>query len=162
MSETTSDTVRINGEISDKISRFLSLTGWTAARLAKATGISSSTLSQFLSGQYSGDNIKVSEKLLNVIDREFEKHKKNRTLKRFIETSVWKRYYDIARSAHLFQEIFICYSDAGVGKTECGMEYSRRYADSLFIEANPTYTVTSLFQELYRNCLLYTSDAADE
>lgn len=149
MSDATSDK-KINGEITEKVQKFLSLTGWSSARLAKSAGIASSTLSQFMSGQYPGDNAKITDKLENTIEREYEKLRQTRTTKTFVETSVWKRYYDIARSAHLFQEIFICYSDAGIGKTECGREYARRYPDTLFIEANPTYTATSLFQELYR------------
>ena len=149
MSQTTEQTKTAESVFADKVNRFLSMSGWTARRLAKSAGISSATLSQFLSNQYPGDCSKVTNQLNTVIERETEKLTQHKASSSFIETSISKRYFDIARAAHLYQEIGVCYSDAGLGKTESAREYVSKFSDTILIEADPGYTATVLFTELY-------------
>lgn len=131
------------------VSGFLHWTGWSMNKLAKSAGISPSALSQFISGQYPGDNEKVKTKIATVIERESAKNFLHKTSPNFIETSISARFFDIARAAHLYQEIGVCYSDAGLGKTESAREYTGRNPDTILIEADPGYTVSVLFKELH-------------
>jgi DNA transposition AAA+ family ATPase len=111
--------------------------------------MSPATLSQFLNNKYAGDVGNVRKKLSTVIEREGEKLALRGTNPDFIETSISKRLFNIAKLCHLFQEIGVCYAEAGLGKTEASREYVREKSDALLIEADPGYTPTVLFNELH-------------
>jgi DNA transposition AAA+ family ATPase len=133
----------------DQINQFLLLSGWSRERFAKSCGISQATLSQFMNGKYNGDVEKVKVKIATVLEREKEKSTLRVVNPNFIETSVSKRVFDIAKVAHMFCEICVCYADAGTGKTEAAREYAARKSDVILIEADPGYTAVVLFKELH-------------
>ena len=132
----------------DRVYAFLDATGWPQTRLAKSAGISTSALSQFMSHQYPGDTDRVKVKVEAILNREEEKSALTVDSKSFIDTTISRRVFDIARACHLFQEIGVCYSQAGLGKTESAREYASRNNDAILIEADPGYTAKVLFQEL--------------
>lgn len=133
----------------DSVKQFLILSGTSANRLAKAAGISSSTLSGYLNGKYPGDKDAVRSKIQNVIDRETEKQSLRKSNPNFIETSVSKRFFDVAKMSHQFCEIGVCYSDAGLGKTESAREYAIRHSDCILIEADPSFSAGVMLRELH-------------
>lgn len=133
----------------DQVNQFLSLSGWTSQRMAKSCGISAATLSQFLNNKYCGDVDKIKVKIASVLEREKDKLSLKTINPNFIETSVAKRVFDVAKVCHMFCEIGVCYADAGTGKTEAAREYASRKSDVILIEADPGYTAVVLFKELH-------------
>jgi DNA transposition AAA+ family ATPase len=132
----------------EKVKLFLESRKWSNVKLARAAGISQATISQFLNGQYPGDIDVMKTKILTILDREVEKDGYRKSKKAFIETSISKRYFDVARACHLDNEIGVCYSAAGLGKTVSGREYAARNSDVIFIEVDPGYTKKYLVQKL--------------
>jgi DNA transposition AAA+ family ATPase len=132
----------------EKVKSFLDMRKWPSVRLAKAAGISQATISQFLSNQYPGDVETIKSKIIGVMNREAEKDTLRKSKNAFIETSISKRYFDIAKACHLYNEIGVCYSAAGLGKTISGREYAARNPDVIMIEADPGYTLKFFMQKL--------------
>jgi len=133
----------------DSVHQFIVLSGMTSTRLAKSAGISPSTLSQLLSHKYPGVYENIRPKIQAVMDREQEKSKLKKTNPNFIETSISKRFFDIAKMAHMFCEIGVCYSFAGLGKTESAREYARTNDDCILLEALPSYRARIMLQDLH-------------
>ena len=72
----------------DKVNIFLQTYNCSSVRLAKSTGISQATVSQFLNGKYPGDIETFQKKITNVMTRETEKTQLKRSRNAFIETSI--------------------------------------------------------------------------
>jgi DNA transposition AAA+ family ATPase len=134
----------------DQVNQFLVLNNWKAEKLAKSAGISPSALSQFLSFQYKGNFDNIKQKLLAVIEREACKATIKTFNPNFIETSVSKRFNDVANICRFEGEFGLVYADAGTGKTESAREYTAKRSDVILIEADPGYTPTVLFRELHQ------------
>jgi DNA transposition AAA+ family ATPase len=132
----------------DTVKSFIEARSWSMGALAKAAGISNGALSQFLAGKYPGDNDSLRAKVENVMTRERDKAVQPKTASEFVETSAAQHVFEVAKYCHLFGDIGVCYSAAGLGKTESVREYARKHSDVILIEANPGYTAHYLFREL--------------
>jgi DNA transposition AAA+ family ATPase len=143
----------------ERINQFLAISQWKQTRLARAAGISTATLSQFIQGNYKGDNETMRLKLLSVLDRELEKAGVKMFNPDFIETSASKRFNDVANICRLECDMGVVYADAGIGKTEAARQFASRNLDVILIEADPGYTATVLIRELYN--LLGSSGKSD-
>lgn len=133
----------------EQVNQFILLSKWTRRDLSRAAGISQGTLSQFMSGKYPGDSDGIRRKLADILERENDKSDLTYANPKYIETSISKRFVEIARMCHLFNEIGVCYGDAGLGKTEAAREYVNRRSDAIMIESNPGYSPSVLFHELH-------------
>ena len=142
-------TAQADTEFIAKVYEFISLTGWTQIQLAQRAGISTSVLSQYLTGKYPGDKGKVKKRLCDVIEIENKRMTTRTVNPLFIKTSVSERFFSIASMCQVFNEIGVCYADAGAGKTESAREFIARNSTSILIEADPGYTPTVLFKELH-------------
>jgi DNA transposition AAA+ family ATPase len=132
----------------EQVQAFMGDRSWSMSGLAKSAGISSSALSQYMSGKYIGNNDNVRNKLADVMARETEKKTLAKAPSGFIKTSVAKRVFEVAHDCRLFGDIGVCYSAAGLGKTESAREYARQNSDVILIEADPGYTAKFLFSEI--------------
>jgi DNA transposition AAA+ family ATPase len=132
----------------EQVQAFMGDRSWSMSGLAKSAGISSSALSQFLSGKYNGNKDNVRNKLADVMARETEKKSLGKTPDGFIKTSVSRYVFEVAQDCRLFGNIGVCYSAAGLGKTESVREYARQNSDVILIEADPGYTAKFLFSEI--------------
>ncbi|MDR2693328.1 MAG: AAA family ATPase [Chitinispirillales bacterium] len=130
------------------VKTFLGSCQWSMTTLGKASGVSPSAISQLLSGKYLGDSAAVRVKVESVMKREMEKSVAAATSGGFIRTSVAVRVFDVAQDCRLFGDIGVCYSAAGLGKTEAVREFARQNADVILVEADPGYTAKFLFSEI--------------
>jgi hypothetical protein len=135
-------------EFIGELKKFLKDNGWSLSAMATAAGLSSATLSQFAADKYPGDWDGVRVKLDAVMVREADKAGAPVRESVFVETSASRRVFHIARNCHLTGDIGVCYSQAGLGKTESVREYARQNPDAILIEADPGYTAEVLFREL--------------
>jgi len=143
----STDTIVADATI-EQIKQFLYVAEWPARRLARAAGISPAALSQFLSGQYKGDNAVVIQKVYSVIDREKEKLSLVKINHDFIETTASKRFFDVANVCRLQCELGVVFADAGIGKTEAAREFASKRPDVILIEVNTAYTASVFFRKL--------------
>lgn len=124
--------------------------GLSLSAIAKGLGISSSSFSLWLQGTYKGNVEKIMVTVESYLQR--QKEKAARTLKQipFVDTSVARKVFEVARLCHIDGEIGVCVGMAGIGKTASAQEYVRQNPDTILIEADLGYTATVLFSELSR------------
>lgn len=135
-----------------EVTATLSGRGYTQASIARAIGVSSSALSQWLGGTYKGDIKGLEHAVTGFLQRDQERSEKRRVVLPFVMTSAAGRIFDACRMAHLDGEIGVVIGDAGIGKTIAIKEYSARNSDVLLIEADLGYTARDLFVELHKKC----------
>ena len=119
---------------------------------ARDIGRGKSTISQFLSGSYTGDTEGVARDVLSFLEREYERHARpsiqGRTV---VETKAYSRIQSVARMAHQERDIAVVIGDAGVGKTLALEAYEAEHnASTLRLEVGPEYTTKGLCQALHR------------
>ncbi|MCL2689044.1 MAG: AAA family ATPase [Chitinispirillia bacterium] len=154
ITESAASTTAVTGnpqghaEFIRNLKNFLDEHSWSITQMAKSAGISTATLSQFIAGKYEGNLETITTKLNTVMSRELDKTKIAAQKPAFVETLAARRVFEVARNCHVVGEIGVCYSAAGLGKTESVREYAKRHSDVILIEADPCYTAKILFNEL--------------
>lgn len=136
--------------IREEFKRFIEENNYSINAVARAIGISAAAISQYLNGIYKGNATNVEEAVRTFLIREKEKLRAPKREVSFVETSVARKVFEVARLCHLDCEIGVIYGDAGVGKTVAIKEYARRQKDVILIEADLGYTAKVLFSELHR------------
>lgn len=116
--------------------------------IATGIDIGRSTLNQFLMENYRGNNEEIADKLLQYFERVEESQQTAAVVGSFVETGTWRRLNEVARVCHAEGDIGLVTGEAGIGKTYAVKEYVRRNHGVILIEADATYTVRHLFQEL--------------
>ncbi len=124
--------------------------GLSQTVVARALGISTATLSQWLSGTYQGNVSKIDSDVKGFLTRQKERSKSRKKMIEFVMTSTATRLFEVARICHLDGEIGVAYGDAGIGKTMAAKEYSSQNSDVILIEADLGYTARALFTDLHR------------
>ncbi len=102
---------------------------FTQARIAREVGISSTTLSQWLSGQYGGDNVAVEAKVQRWADQmqhDRAVQEAMPTAPDFVETPSAKRILTALRYAQVAGDIAVVYGGAGMSKTSTVRYYSKQ------------------------------------
>ncbi len=118
------------------------------SKVAKALGISSTVLSRYIKGTYSGDVERVERLLRDYVRRELEKQQLRRYEVAFIETQVARRIWELLRTCHLSGEFGVVVGAAGVGKTWALRRYREENSDAIMIEVVPGMSVWRLFVRL--------------
>lgn len=137
--------------LSDRLKKFMEEKNISANAVSRSLGLSSATLSQYLSGQYKGAVKKVDAAVEDFLQLENERSAMNPGELPFMPISSSKRVFDIAKMTHLCGDIGIAYGDAGLGKTRAVKQYSKDHTDVILIEADLGFTARILFQELCRS-----------
>ena len=141
-------------EMSRKLKDFLEEEGLAQADVARAIGVSSSMISQFIKGKYPGNTRTLVNKIVNYIDTYYRKQQHSKG-KGFVETTVAKRIGTLIKTAELFSDekegkIGVVIGDAGHGKSECLRQYAKANANSIYVELDDTMTSTAMFSEIAR------------
>lgn len=114
--------------------------GLTQAQVAKEAGIASSTLSQILSGSYKGSPREMGANLGQWLTRRDRQHRATAimpALPAYIETPTARLIREALDYAHLFQDITVIYSGAGLGKTTAMREYARKNTAVWIVTVTP-------------------------
>jgi len=121
------------------------------ASVAKSIGVSTSQLSQFLSGKYKGNLEELVNKVVNLINSVTRKENRVRN-KPFIETSVAKRIGTLITQTEAFSEdegkIGLIVGDGGHGKSHCLREYAQANKNTIYVELDGAMSPTMLFAEI--------------
>lgn len=131
-----------------ELNEFMEIKGWKQAQVARATSLSATTVSQYLSGIYEGNIQSVETKFIQMMEREREKEKNRRLRPEFVMTGTASKGLEVIRIAHLDGDINVIYGDAGMGKTMMMRQYAKQYSDAVLIEADPGYTARVILEEL--------------
>lgn len=135
-------------DIRAELKDIMELKNYSLSVVAKATGLSKSVISQWLSGSYCGKNDKVMDVILNFVKREKERSIEDSIP--FVETSIVKYIFEIGRLCHTKGKIGVCAGKAGLGKTIAVKEYTKHYLDAILIESDSGYTAKSLLLEIHK------------
>jgi hypothetical protein len=136
--------------------------GLTQIAVSRALNLSPTTLSLWLKGDYNADDKNIVEKVNAFINRESEKDLATMYKSGFIETSVAKTIFEIARKCHIKNKVGVIYGGAGLGKTTTVKEYAEQNPDAILIEADLGYTPKVLFQKLLRKLGMTPSGSIHE
>jgi len=140
------------GSVINSFRSYISRTGISSAKVAKAIGYSQSTLSQWLNGNYQGDVNRIELAIQSYLQRETEKSANKFTSITFTETSIARTIFRAGRTCHLNAVMGMVYGNSGLGKTTAAVQYASEYKDTIYILANKSYTPKVLFKKLHMIC----------
>lgn len=118
--------------------------------IARAVGVSVSTINQWLNNKYPGDVTTLEESVIDFLKREEEKRIKPKLQLKFAKTTTAMAVQTVCRLSHIDGDLGVVCGDAGVGKTEAVRNYAKRQSSVILIEAHLGYTARNLFQELHK------------
>lgn len=124
--------------------------GLSLSGVSRALGISPTAMSQWFSDSYNGNVTKIDEAVQSFLRRQKERLKSPKRQTAFVMTSVAQKVFEVARIAHLDEEIGVVYGDAGLGKTEALKEYVKRNPDVILFEADLGCTAKVVFADLHK------------
>lgn len=87
------------------------------AKIAKAIGVSNTTISQFLAGKYSGDVDKIEAKVDEFLTRELERDAQVVAKAPFVRTTQAHDALSVVKFCHLHRQIGVIHAPAGLGKS---------------------------------------------
>ena len=135
-------------DIRNELKMLMETRGYSINFVATAIGVAKSTISMWINGTYKGDNTKLTDKVNNFIQREYER--KNNTDIPIVETSIVHYITEIGRLCHTTGKIGVCVGRAGLGKTVAVKEYTKNFLDAILIESDSGYTAKSLLLEIHK------------
>jgi DNA transposition AAA+ family ATPase len=96
--------------------------GWNLTRLAKTTGVSTTTLYRLFRGEYAADAGNAAARLIMARET-FRDSAENPD---FIDTSLAKRLFTVFDKTRALRNVSIVWGKMGIGKSVCIGEYARR------------------------------------
>jgi DNA transposition AAA+ family ATPase len=117
-------------DVSDKVRvgvRAALTAGLTQALIAKESGVSATTLSQWLADQYPGDNDAVAVKVKRWLDARQAREEEQRRMPAapdFVSTPTAERVLVALQYAQMAADITVIYGGAGLGKTSAIRHYA--------------------------------------
>lgn len=113
--------------------------GLTQATIARESGLSQTTLSQWLKGQYPGDNEAIAAKIATWLSsRTVAKANAAPTVTGWIDTPTGRKIEAALTAAQHEQTIAVVYGGAGVGKTSAIRRYSENRPNVWRVTAAPS------------------------
>ena len=134
-------------QIIEQLNDYMSRTGASQTKVAKALGISPATLSYFLKGSYNGDTSSISTKVKDFLETEAERAK-FRTNEGIVQTRTFKTIQTFCSLVLSHQICGMLTGDAGCGKTTALKEFAKTHPSVLLVEADYGYTANALFNEI--------------
>lgn len=122
----------------------------TQSDVARGTGLSTATVSQWLRGEYTGDVESTEAKIQSFFEIVRERDPLARKSLEFVETSVSKIVFEVSRSCHRDGVIGLCTGPSGIGKTRAIKEYQSKNAGVILIEAHCAYRTRDVIADLHR------------
>ncbi len=135
-------------DIRSEFKTFIETKGYSLKQVSQATTLSKTVLSLWMNGGYRGKNERITSIISNYIQREKERITNNDLP--FVETSIVKYIFEIARLCHTGGKIGVCCGAAGLGKTFAVKNYVKNFVDSILIESDSGYNAKSLLLEIHK------------
>lgn len=141
--------------------RYLEESGESQNSLAKAAGISGSTLSNILAEKYAGSYEEVLLKIEDAMNRKEEKERVRFKAPEFVETSISKKIMRALNDAAgvSVPRITVLHGDSGIGKTKTLEEFKRINPTSILVKIRPDFVISSILREVAEQMGLSPSGA---
>lgn len=134
-----------------QLSDFMESSGKSQKQIAKEAALSTSVISQFLNGTYSGNNDEVSETLLKYLEIARQRAAGTKHVKFFSGLKNTEEVLFACRYAHIHNDIALVYGDAGAGKTTALEQYAGDSIGVVMVTANScTSSAASILQLISR------------
>ena len=127
---------------------YISDNGLSQSAVARAVGVTSPVVNQYLHGKYPGNVQEIERKIAAYLQKQREREAERKLEVDYVLTTTAKRVRDVLRLAHVEGEAVVLFGQAGLGKTNSLREYCKQAPDALMIETDPTYTAKVLLQKL--------------
>ncbi len=137
-------------KLREQLQSYMEEHGISITAVARSIDYSSATLSQWISGKYTGDSVAVEDAVKIFLDLQRDRKQTPKQEIPFCHISTARKIFEVARMCHLDGEIGVCYSDAGLGKTVGVKKYAEKYKNVILIEADLGHTAKVLFADLHR------------
>lgn len=128
------------------LAEFLEQNDVSQASVAKKINVSTTALSQFMSGIYKGDVKTLENKLTQFLEREFSR--KQSTGFKFVETSLSQKIQNGCSFAFDTQDMILIVGASGVGKTEALKQYAAKTEAAIYIECDFSFSPKNILQEI--------------
>lgn len=139
-------------QLRERVRGVMEAEGLSQATVAKEVGLSSSVMSQWLAGEYNGDNNKVASKIVVWRNRREETRKIEAVMPAaptWIEMPTARKIYDVLAYAQSAGDIACIYSGAGLCKTTTIRHYQRGSSNVWIVTATPaTANHSALLEEI--------------
>lgn len=122
--------------IREQLIDFMEQSGKSQNQISKEAGLSTSTLSQYIKGIYTGDNKKVSAQLENYLKVAKDRQNSQIVNQMYLDAQNTKSVIFGAGFTHAKGKIGIIYGDSGAGKTEALKHYAKTNAGVIMITGN--------------------------
>lgn len=145
----------------EAVRRYLEESGESQNSLAKAAGISGSTLSNVLAEKYAGSYEEVLLKIEDAMNRREEKERVRFKAPEFVETSISKKIMRALNDAAgvSVPRITVLHGDSGIGKTKTLEEFKRINPTSILVKIRPDFVISSILREVAEQMGLSPSGA---
>lgn len=142
-----------NAEFRDKVSEFLEKAKqidpkWSQSRLASMANVSTSVISQLLTGTYKGETEIMKKKVIAIIDREKTNFEASIKRPSFATTKLYQKMSYMMTIAQSDKLIAVFGGKSGIGKTVALREFVKENQHIILVEANPTYTATTVLEKI--------------
>jgi len=146
----------------EEFKSFLKKNGLSQASVCRSLAISSSALSQWLKGEYRGDNDTLNKKIKLFIDNFNQKNKNKAEVFEIKELSNLKKGFFIIDEAVISGEMAILYGSPGTGKSVCVKEYIKKHPEAILIEAIPGMSTRSFLYSICEKLSINKSKSIEE
>lgn len=135
------------------LASFKERNSYSHAKIGRSLGVSSSTVSLFLSGKYTGDVDTLARKAIDLINQvEIKKRKPKHP--EFVEISVARRIAALItntqRNSQVEGKIGLIIGESGHGKSHCMRQFAQVHINAIYVELDDTMTSTGMFAEIAR------------
>ena len=130
------------------LSAYMEETGLSQAAVARALGVSTAAVSNYLKNKYTGDVAGLEDKIVGFLALQAERSKGAKQSLKYVKTASASQMYLLIRMAHTECEPVALYGGAGLGKTAALKEYAKNNKDSVLIETDPSFTARVLVVEI--------------
>lgn len=136
-------------EIADVLSAFMTQRGLSRSKVAKALGVSTSTIAKFLTGTYEGDLKKLANKIANYINAIARREEKQRP---FVSTTIARKIGALITQTEAFStdegKIALVIGDSGHGKSCCLKQYSEANKNTIYVQLDQSMSSSKIFAEI--------------
>lgn len=145
-------TEKATNKLADRLRRVMAERELSNTHIARALGVSSSVISQFLNHKYKGDTVTLANKVKHYIDSITRKERRRSGKPAFVDTTVARRIGSLISNTESFSDeegkIGIIIGDGGHGKSHCMRAYAKSNKNTIYIELDDAMAMRTVFGEI--------------
>ena len=138
----------MSNTVAEALREHLRASGLSQKSVAKAMGISSAAVSQYLNNKYPGDIGALENMIAQYLNLSIQREAYPHAEIGFIDTSVVRQVCEILHNCHVECRLGIVTGDSGLGKTTGVKRYAAEHSDVIVVYGRKSMTCKSLMVEL--------------